>query len=265
MLELFGCKKKETDIVFEKFRTQIESQGLKIDTIDDEGLIHISKGDIDLKVNLDNLRKNYERDHDDSLIIDFVEVIFSQLEPFPVWETARNNIFISLYPSDFDFQDFLNKPVTDDFSRIFIHSGNNKFTWISKDDLTGWKITEDELEKAALTNGQLELNKATLQIDTIENHKLGFLETEHESLKASLLFSPNLMEKVKDELGWPVYAVIPVRDFCYLFSENDFDFFSGKLGKTVIEEYKESGYPITTELLKFSDKGIEAVGKYPRE
>lgn len=262
---LFGCDKKETDIVLEKFRTQIKSQGLKIDSIDNEGLIHISKGGIDLKVSLDNLRKNHEREQDDSLIIDFVEVIFSQLEPLPAWEKARNKIFVSLFPSDFDFQNFLNKRITDDFNRIFMHVENNKLSWISKDDLAEWGISEQELEKAALENGRIELNKATLQIDTIENHKLGFIETERESLKAGLLFSPNLMEKVKDELDWPIYAVIPVRDFCYLFSEKDFDFFSGRLGKTVVQEYKESGYPVTTEILKFTDKGIEAVRKHPVE
>jgi len=33
----------------------------------------------------------------------------------------------------------------------------------------------------------------------------------------------------------------------------------------VVKEYKESGYPITTEILKFTDQGVEAVGKYPME
>ena len=34
-------------------------------------------------------------------------------------------------------------------------------------------------------------------------------------------------------------------------------------GNVVVDEYKKSGYPITTEILKFTDDGVEAVGKYP--
>ena len=72
-----------------------------------------------------------------------------------------------------------------------------------------------------------------------------------------------MKSKVKVNFGFPFYAVIPVRDFCYIFSEKDFDFFAGIIGKVVVDEYKKSGYPITTEIIKFSDKGVEAVGKYP--
>ncbi len=72
-----------------------------------------------------------------------------------------------------------------------------------------------------------------------------------------------MKEKVKQDFGFPFYAVIPVRDFCYIFSGKDFDFFSGRIGKVVVDEYKQSGYQITTEILKFTDKGVEAVGQYP--
>ncbi|HID66410.1 MAG TPA: hypothetical protein EYP32_06335 [Aquificaceae bacterium] len=74
-----------------------------------------------------------------------------------------------------------------------------------------------------------------------------------------------MAEKVKTDFSYPFFAVIPVRDFCYIFSENDFQFFASKIGKVVVDEYKKSGYQITTEILKFTEKGIEAVGKYPVE
>lgn len=87
--------------------------------------------------------------------------------------------------------------------------------------------------------------------------------TTHETLKGALLFAPKIKEKVKQDFGFPFYAVIPVRDFCYIFSEKDFDFFSKRIGSIVIEEYKNSGYPVTTELLKFTENGVETIGKYP--
>jgi hypothetical protein len=35
------------------------------------------------------------------------------------------------------------------------------------------------------------------------------------------------------------------------------------MGSVVVNEYRNSGYPITTEVLRVSDAGIEAIGRYP--
>ncbi|RXM45414.1 hypothetical protein BOW55_16090 [Flavobacterium sp. YO12] len=88
------------------------------------------------------------------------------------------------------------------------------------------------------------------------------INVEEVSLKSSCLFSSNFKNLVQNNIGFPFYAVIPVRDFCYVFAEEDFDYFSQYLGTVVLEEYSGSGYPITTEILKFSETGVEAIGKY---
>ena len=128
-----------------------------------------------------------------------------------------------------------------------------------------WNITETELDNQANNNDDKLLKITPITFDTIENRKLGLIEVEHTTLKGALLFAPTMKEKIKSDFGFPFYAVIPVRDFCYIFSEKDFEFFSGRIGQVVVDEYKQSGYPITTEILKFTDKGVEAVGKYPVE
>jgi hypothetical protein len=51
------------------------------------------------------------------------------------------------------------------------------------------------------------------------------IEVDYTALKGSLLFAPMMKEKIKKDIGNPFYAVMPVRDFCYIFSEKDFDFF----------------------------------------
>lgn len=262
---LFGCKdNQKKDFVFDEFKSQIEKQGMKIDSVDDTELIYISKGELNLKVSLENVRRNYERDKDSTHISDLVELLVSYDFELPKkWADAKNDIYISLFPNDFAFNDFLHKKVTDEFSKVYIHTGNDKLTWISADDLKKWNITETELDKQANINADGLLAKTPITFDTIENHKLGLIEVEHVSLKGALLFAPTMKEKIEKDLGFPFYAVIPVRDFCYIFSEKDFDFFSGRIGRVVVDEYKKSGYPITTEILKFTDKGVEAVGKYP--
>jgi hypothetical protein len=259
---LFSCKDSKKDIVFDKFKAQIENAGLKIDSIDSEGLIHISKDSIDLKISLDNTRRIYARDKNDSCIADLVKTIINYSWKFPDLDLVKNEIYLSLFPSDFDFKDFLHTKITDDFSKVYLVRENGKLSWITKKDIENWKVSESDIENFANLNGDRLLESATLKYEIIENKKLGYFETNDETLKASLLFSTKLKTKVKDLFGWPIYAVIPVRDFCYIFSEKDFDFFSQRLGQTVIKEYNESGYPVTTELLKFTDSGVEVYGKY---
>jgi hypothetical protein len=265
MFGLFGCKdNKKKDFVFDQFKSQIESKGMKIDSVDETGLVYISQDELTLKISLDNVRRNYERDKDESHISDLVQTLVSYSIELPTkWTEAENEIFISLFPNDHHFQDFLHVKITDEFSKVYVHSGQDKLTWITKDDLKRWNVTEAELDIQANKNADKLLETTAITFDTIESRKLGLIEVERTTLKGALLFAPTMKEKVKADFGFPFYAVIPVRDFCYIFSEKDFDFFSGRIGKVVVDEYKQSGYPITTEILKFTDKGVEAVGQYP--
>ncbi|WP_298325533.1 hypothetical protein [uncultured Dokdonia sp.] len=259
----FGCNNPNKDFVFDEFKTQIEKEGMKIDSIDETDLIYILKGEVTLEVSLDNLRKNYERDKDKTHISDLVKTLVDYSIDVPTnWNDAKENIFISLYPNDFDFKDFVNAKVTDKTNKIYLHSENDRFTWISIVDLEKWNITESDLENQALKNADRILEESEIKFDTIENRKLGMLESEYTNLKSALLLAPTMKEKVKADFGYPFYAVIPVRDFCYLFSEEDFKFFSKRIGPVVVDEFKKSGYPITTEILKFSDDGINQFGFY---
>lgn len=262
-----GClHSKKKDVVFEEFKSQIESRGMKIDSVDETGFIYISQGEQNLKISLDNLRKDYERDKDTKQIVDFVQTLISYSAELPKnWVDAKNDIYIALFPNDTDFQDVLYQKVTDEFSKGYVHSAGDKLIWITQADLDGWKITTSDLYRQAINNADQLLRQTTISVEIIENRKLGLIEAEHTSLKGALLFAPAMKKKVRADFGFPFYAVIPVRDFCYIFSERDFDFFSERIGKIVVEEYKQSGYPVTTEILKFTENGVEAVGKYPTE
>ena len=255
---------KKKDFIFDEFKSQIESKGMKIEFVDETGLIHISQGDLILQVSLDNVRKNYERDKDETHISDLVQIIVSHTASTPEnWEDAKDDIYISLCPNDFHFQNVFHKQITDEFSRIYVHRGNEQITLITKDNIEKWNITEKELDIHSNINADKLLQETSISIDTVENRKLGLIDVKYPSLKGALLFAPSMREKVMADFGLPFYAVIPVRDFCYIFSEQDFDYFAARLGNVVVKEYKQSGYPITTEILKFTVEGVEAVGKYP--
>jgi hypothetical protein len=251
--------------VFDQFKIMVESHGLTIERIDEENLIHLKRDDYQLKISLDNALKAYERDGNLDYLDDLVNSIVSYDPGLPSWPEARESVFKSLFPNDYDYKDFVHEHITDEFGAIYIFDAEGSFAWISREDLSNWGITTSELAKQADLNGNRVLKDSVLEVTLIEERKLGILETKHVALKSSLLFNSGFKGIAIPEFGTPFYAVIPVRDFCYIFGAADLDFFASRLGKTVVREFKESGYPITTEVLEFSDEGVKAIGKYPTE
>ena len=234
---------------------------MKIDSIDETELIFISKGEITLKVSLDNVRRDYARDNDKTIISDFAKTSTKyDLEMPDNWIEAKEGIYVSLYPNDYEFGEVINHKLTDQVNKIYVYRKNDMLTWISNQDIEKWNVSPSTLNEQAEKNGDKILAESKIEYDIIENRKLGRLETAYFNLKSALLLTPSIKEKLESDFGFPFFAVIPVRDFCYIFSEEDFEFFSQSIGQVVMEEYEQSGYPLTTELLKFTENGIEIVG-----
>ena len=253
------------DIILERFKTRVEDLGLSIDHIDEDGLLFITVGDQILRVSLDNVRKSYNEegsfDHLDSL----VESIHNNLiEPeMPDWAEAKEKVFLSLFPSDFNYGDIVYEPVSNDFIRHYVYYENDEYHWITFPQLERWQITEATLKTQVNVNMNALLDASKIETTTLESGEtLCYFETAMEGLKSALLFAGNLKEKLQPLLGWPVYAVLPVRDFCYVFSEKDKPVLTELLADTVIKAYEEGGYEITSEVIRISDDGIHAVGKF---
>ncbi|MFB9080495.1 hypothetical protein ACFFLS_20385 [Flavobacterium procerum] len=253
---------QKEDVVFDKFKNQLEKNGLIIQSIDEDGFIYVNIGETDLKVSLENVRRNYERDFDERHITNLVEVIVQHSFNSEDWEQVKDKIYLQFVPNDFEFENIINEKVTNEFSKVFALNLNNGFSFITNDDLSDWKIDSVELEKQADFNLGMLLDKVKIEFEDIENHKLGMVNINEVSLKSSCLFSSKMKNLVENNIGFPFYAVIPVSDFCYIFAEEDFEYFSQRLGSVVLDEYNNSGYPITTEILRFSEAGVEAIGKY---
>lgn len=263
MSKLFRRQNNKEDYVLDRFKEELERNGLSINSVDAEGYCYIEVGEQNLKISLENTRRDFERDKDDNVILDLIDTILAYDINIPEkWEDAKDKIFLSFYISDFDFDEIINERVTDDFNKVYVYSDGEKFTWISKADIETWRISTQELEKVANENAGSLLSKENLVFDDFDGHKLGRIDIERTSLKSAVLFSSKLTDILKEEIGFPFYAVLPVRDFCYIFPECDFDYFLERLSSTVTDEFINSGYPITTELLKFSGIEVLAVGKY---
>jgi len=86
--------------------------------------------------------------------------------------------------------------------------------------------------------------------------RLGIIETD-------LAFKTALIrEVVSPTLGWPLLAVVPDRDFIYLWPAQHWGFIH-RVGEVVVGELTTSPYTLSTEAFEIGDAGIEAIGAFP--
>ena len=216
----------------------------------------------ELTVSLENVARDFERDHDAEALARFVERCLGQVV-VPAWGTAQKWVYFSAEPSDHDFGETLRTRVTDTVTRVLVvtDAEESKLTWLTPAQQKKWKVKLAELEDAAGKNLDALLQGKKVEVSEVAGKKLGMIPVAS-ALKASLVFAPGLRKLVEPELGWPILAVIPCRDFVYVLSEKDRDLL-GRLGAVVQREFSASGYPITKEVLRVSDEGIEAIGAFP--
>ena len=105
------------------------------------------------------------------------------------------------------------------------------------------------------------VDDARLETQDIDGNLLGMISTEVTEFKSSLVLSNGFRTLVEPTHGWPVFALLPCRDFAYVIRCDNQEFL-GCLGNVVVDEYKKSGYPITKDVLKISDDGIVAIGTF---
>ena len=154
--------------------------------------------------------------------------------------------------------------MTDELCKIYVYTpaDGSFITWVNHFTVDDWGVSREQIVLEAEANMREIVAATRLECTDIDGVQLGMLSTTHTPFKASLILSPALRDLVSPVLGWPVYAVVPCRDFAFVISVKDRDFLS-RMGRVVVEQYKKSGYPITKDVLQVSDAGITAIGTYP--
>jgi hypothetical protein len=217
----------------------------------------------ELFVSLGNLRREYGRDFDESRVARFIDSVLSLEFRSRSWEEVRDSILFCIEPTDDVERSNFRRSISDLVDRVPVHfdATRGTITWISPSMLSAWSVDLEEVEAAASNNLGAILAQATLQHQEIDGVRLGYLETVH-PFKSAMILAPNLREVVSPLLGWPLYAVIPDRNFLYMWAAEHKDF-AARLGGVVVDEFGSAPYPISTEVFEISDEGIMAIGEFP--
>jgi hypothetical protein len=216
-------------------------------------------------IQLENLSRDFARDRDPALVARFVDNVTRAVR-IPDWESAKPRIRWSLEPTDAPLEDGIHDTVSDQVALVLVHvsADEKQVMWISESIARQWGQTKETLFATAVENMQRLLAEASVTFEPIEEHKLGILNTKYIAFKAALVFCPGLKTLVEPVLGWPLFVVMPCRDFVYLIPEKDRDIL-GRVGPVVVKEYSEGGYPLSTEVFELTDNGLRAIAEFQKK
>jgi uncharacterized protein YtpQ (UPF0354 family) len=263
---IIGCSKEpQMQTADDIFCSKLDERGIEY-AVSQEGLYEVQLDDQTVTVSLDNLRRNYDRDGDADAIVRFVARLDADFfSETPSWDDVRPYVRYSLEPSDYEtgLDDALFNAVSDELNQVFVYTSPDgyRITWINDSMLEAWGVTREQVVRQAEENMSAIIADTNFEVEDVQGYQLGMISTNETSFKASLILSPAFRDLVSPTHGWPVYVVAPCRDFAYVVRHDNREFL-GRLGRVVINEYRKSGYPITTDVLQVSDDGIISIGGF---
>lgn len=262
VIMLSNCKVKVTEqSAAEYFKKQLGDKGISIERIDTDGNYVVKHQGAEYIISLENASSNAIRDNSMSHIDTLVSSIPVTQKEFKNFAEIRMQIFPSYESKEF----FTGNAVNDAFSEKalvrFVIFQDGKLIYIGKNDLKQWNLDVPKLKSLAFANLETEFNKSEIEVSEIEGRKLYHINADF-PLKSTFLGTKKFYSKLSPKLGRDIYAVMPVRDFCYFFSGADKDFFLSRIGQTVQKEYAESGYKISKELFQINSSGVKPVGTF---
>jgi hypothetical protein len=238
------------------------ARGLAVKEMTADGCYVVDVAGSECTVSLDNVARNAIRDNDPSQVERFVDGLIASMQPLPLWPEARRGIISLAEAFREGMEGVIRDQVSQELQRVLSYTDPDfeRLQWLTDADLTAWRVRPDDVLSAAEENMAGLMDRSRLEVSAVQGTPLGYFDSPC-PFKASLLFAPNFKQSVASQIGWPVLAVAPCRDFLYLWPAEGNDLIR-RMGGLVATEYERSGYPLTTEVLRMSDDGIEAVGRF---
>lgn len=244
------------------FEDELQRRGLPFSIDAESGRHAVEVGDLQMLISLDNLQRDVAQDGDTGRVTRFVDAIVASSS---VSEStlSEEQIYWCLEPSDSAERADFRVELSGRVDRVLVHlsSDGRLVTWVTPEMLRSLGMSESDAGARAFTNLAQALSESKLETQEIDGVQLGFIGTSL-PFKASLILAPNLHEVVGTALGWPLMAVVPDRDFLYLWAAHHTDFVQ-RVGRVVVREYSKAPYPISTEVYQITDQTVRAIGAFP--
>lgn len=241
------------------FEAELARRGMGFTSGRWPGRYEIRAGGRQVLVSLDNLARQLTGgDQDAERVAWFTDQVLAATTPAGL---TADGLYWLLEPSDYAEKAEHWAAVSPQLDRVLAHVSEDGavIRWVSGRHLEAMSLTAGEAAGRAWANLDLALRRAAISTMDIEGATLAVFAARLPS-KASLLLAPSLQEVIGPVTGWPVLAIVPDRDFVYVWAAHHRDLIP-RLGAVVIREHARAPYPLTTEVLQISDT-IRAIGTY---
>lgn len=201
---------------------------------------------------------------DDDELRSWFEIATADNRPLPAWPDIRHRLRWNLEPIGLQVPDGVGVAISRNLQRVLVEvePDETRLRYITWPEARSWGASDEAISDAADQGLDRLMTAAAAYVEEpVTGHPVASFETPSPS-KASLLLAASLRSSLPERLGWPVLAVAPARDFLLLFGEASADVLLPRLGGIVHREFSRSGYPLAEEVLRVSDRGIEAVGSF---
>lgn len=253
----------------------VDFDKLFVEGLNTRGVAFVASGDGTYKVhvkgreltlNTQNIRAEVLRDKQPEEIGRFLDHALAAVPELPAWSQASQHLFPMIESIAVDLgPDTVSTDLSDRAKVVLAlyRPGASSVRLVAQSDLLAWGVSPEEAWSAAHTAFKAVVADTKVEVLRAGNLALGAVHA-FEPYKASVILSPSLRSRIPEELGWPILAVAPARDFVYLLRRDDRDALA-RVGAVVVREFRESGYPVSTEIWELSDDGVEAIGEFPVE
>lgn len=244
------------------FEDELRKRGYAFSIDAESGRHALEIGGGRMLVSLDYLQRDVAKDGDTGRVSRFVDAIVASSGASEA-KLSPDQLYWCLEPSDYEDRAEFRIAMSDRVDRVLVHVSADRslVTWVTLAMLEALGLSETDAGARAFTNLGLALSEASVEFQDIDGVRLGFIDTTL-PFKAALALAPNLREVVGAVLGWPLMAVMPDRDFLYLWAVRHREFVQRVAG-VVVREYTQASYPLSTEVFEISDEQIRAIGAFP--
>ena len=184
---------------------------------------------------------------------------------YPTWDSVKGYVRYALEPADEELfsADAIYDQVADSLCKVFVYTDEDGelMTWVDEDALEFWGITPGTLRRQAEKNVRNLIEQTRLDVHELMGVEVGTLIMRQTKAKSALILSPAFRHVVESRLGFPVYGLVPCRDFVFLVATEHWEFLP-QLGNAVVMEYFESTSPISLDVFEISTEGITSVGTF---
>ena len=248
--------------VAEVFEEALKAEGIEIQARLDNGLYQVLINGQSARISLDNAARDYEQTKDPEVVREFVSGLIASMraDDLPAWEDARGRILFHAARNGGELGDCVREPLTVNVVRVLVLDSEKSVRFLKPADLEQWQVSREEAESVARENMRRLMLSMEFETHLVDGRKLGFFN-DGPLIKAATILCPNFKDVVADRVGWPVLVIVPNRDFICIIAERDGALLE-RFGEQAANDYAESSHPLTLEVLRISDAGIEVVGKF---